>query len=163
MNPSLTAVISEMEIESEYRGSVRERTVILEVNEQRLVVFENGNVIDEEDIGSEVELALHVGLSGDVTVAEDDEDALCELGIRQDEERDSRWAGTICADVVDDDITDRWFDNAYARVLKLDLGIGTVVATANNEVDQRLTSKSVGCGDRFQTHAWRLGIVERVD
>lgn len=163
MSPSLTATVCEMETEAEYGGSVYERTVTLEVDGQNLVVFEGGNVLNENDVGSKLELVVHVGIDGDLILAREDESQLCDIGLRQNKKRDSKWAGSVCADVVDESLKDRWFGDAYARVLEADVGVGTVVATANSDVSEEITAKSAGSGDRIQAHAWRLGIVGRID
>lgn len=163
MSPSVTATVREIETEAEYRGAVHERTVTLSMDGQRVVAFENGRVLGAEDVGATLELVLHVGLAGALRTSDEGGAACCRRGLRRDERQDSRWAGTICADVVDDDLTDQWFGGSYARVVEADVGSRTVVATANDELDRALESRSVEVGDRFQARAWRIGIVGRLD
>lgn len=147
MKPELEAVLRDVRVVSEYRGTVYERTAVLETDEITMEVYDDHNVVSEEMIGQQFSFVVRALTS--VDGIEDIDKA--EKKISPPTEQISEWSYDFCGEIID---KGAWLDGATDEFLLLDVGVGTVLLVPSKEALDTLNE-----GDYLCTTATRTEII----
>lgn len=156
MNGSLPVEVVDVIVESEYQGSLYERTLILKTSSNTVRVFEDKGIITEKDCGDVINVNLVGQLASGSVV-----DNIDNMGISQPENvpKDrSKWHCQLRGKVTE--IT-RGPSGDKCEIL-LDIGPGTVMTKLHrDDIDGLKKGIPITEGDLLYVEAGRLDIAAR--
>lgn len=151
MNASLEATVADVTVESEYRGTVYERTVTLEVGSSTIDCYDDYGYVNEGDCGSLVD----VSLLGQVTNFCPTSSSI-ERSIHQPNqlgEDQSKWHFSLTGEIV-------CKGGECSKYPIIDIGVGTVFIVPTEEINEGLRDGSLNIGDKVQIEGGRLDILQ---
>ena len=157
MNPTLQGKVVDVEVESEYRGSIYERTVRIQSNSETIDCFEGKSHVTEDDINRDIDIVLLARTRKADVISNSSE-----IGLERDEnaDRKSKWHYTIFGRVKDIN-TGKDSTTSDQKLLVLDIGVGTIFAEHNEEISNLVSTGGLSVGEIIQIECSRLEIIDR--
>jgi len=158
MKISLSGEVVAVDVESAYGGSVYERTVRLDIGQTVIDCFEGKNHVTEEDCGKVVDIMLLAQRSTGELCSETSEKGIFQNNVSGDNR--SQWRGTLRGEVVCTN-NDQFGGIADDPTILLDIGIGTIIISAQGELKESIVDGNISVGSIVQVESGRIDIIGR--
>ena len=158
MKASLRGEIVDVEVEAEYRGSVYERTITLRAGSTVLACYQDNSYVTDEDLGEIVDLRLLAQPLNRFEVFSPTDKNIVQAETTNRET--SKWHTTIIGEVLGVEDEER-VQNTEDRFIVLDVGLGTVLVSPNQELMDLVDNRTTNSKLMVQIETGRLDIVGR--
>lgn len=144
MKPKLEAIIREVEIEAEYRGTIYEQTAVLRIDDTTFKVYDDHKFISSDMIGERFLFGIRALTVEDGVKVIDS----AERGIYPPREQISKWSNDFCGEIVE---FGAWSEEDTDELVLLDIGFGTILVSPPENVLERLRVGEYLCATATRT------------